>query len=138
MLRLRSSLAVATPAASSHPEYPRPPPEIHAPHSGFACAGWWSGHFKSYVAMRRFQYYPVYRMISWHPPGRSLRGRLRHRTDRVGGMVIRTRLPEVDHKRLDAILGRLQKIRCAIMASRQPASLLEPDELMVRAMNMPG
>jgi hypothetical protein len=46
-------------------------------------------------------------------------------------MVIRTRLPEADHKRLDAIIRCLQKSRCAIKASRQPASLLEPDELMV-------
>ena len=51
---------------------------------------------------------------------------LRHRH---GGMVIKTRLPEDDHERLEAIIQRMQKIQRAIKASRQPASMLELDEL---------
>jgi hypothetical protein len=44
-------------------------------------------------------------------------------------MMITTRLPEDDHARLEAIIGRMLKIQRAIKASRQPASLLELDEL---------
>jgi hypothetical protein len=43
--------------------------------------------------------------------------------------LIKARLPEDDHERLDAIIRRMQKIQRAIMASRQPASMLELDEL---------
>jgi hypothetical protein len=43
--------------------------------------------------------------------------------------VIKTRLPEDDHKRLEVIIRRMQKIQRAIKASRQPASMLELDEL---------
>jgi hypothetical protein len=44
-------------------------------------------------------------------------------------MVIKTRLPEDDHERLEAIIRRMQKIQRAIKTSRQPASMLELDEL---------
>lgn len=44
-------------------------------------------------------------------------------------MMIKTRLPEDSHERLDAIIRRLQKIQRAIKASQQPASMLELDEL---------
>jgi len=44
-------------------------------------------------------------------------------------MVIKTRLPEDSRERLVAIIRRLQKIQRAIKASRQPASMLELDEL---------
>ena len=43
----------------------------------------------------------------------------------------KARLPEDDHERLEEIIRRMRKIQRAIKASRQPASLLEPDELMV-------
>jgi len=49
---------------------------------------------------------------------------------KLGGcMVIKTRLPEDDHERLEAIIRRMQKIQRAIKTSRQPASMLELDEL---------
>jgi hypothetical protein len=54
--------------------------------------------------------------------------RLRYCSD-WGCEVIKTRLPEDDHERLEAIIRRMQKIQRAIKASRQPASMLELDEL---------
>jgi hypothetical protein len=47
-----------------------------------------------------------------------------------GCVVIKTRLPEDDHERLEVIIRRMQKIQRAIKASRQPPSMLELDELM--------
>jgi len=44
-------------------------------------------------------------------------------------MMIKTRLPQDEHERLDAIIRRMQNIQRAIKASRQPASMLELDEL---------
>lgn len=47
----------------------------------------------------------------------------------AGGTLIKTRLPEGDHERLEAIIRRMQKLLCTIRASHQPASMLELDEL---------
>ena len=43
--------------------------------------------------------------------------------------MIKTRLPEDAHERLEEIIRRMQKIQRAIKASRQPASMLELAEL---------
>jgi hypothetical protein len=47
----------------------------------------------------------------------------------MGGVMIKTRLPEDAHERLEEIIRRMQKIQRAIKASRQPASMLELAEL---------
>jgi hypothetical protein len=41
----------------------------------------------------------------------------------------KARLPDDDHERLEEIIRRMQKIQRALKASRQPASMLELEEL---------